>query len=226
MNVSNPRSQSHDVGIIKLAFDAAERECTRVADLLRADAAQVMTTALIGLTGIGELANSAEMRGVIEDLRTEIRAGVARLQDLATLIRPSVLDDFGLAAATRSICDCLSSEYGLPIEIDTPAALARLLPADESLVYRIVEEALRNAVCHAMASRVLVRITQAPDSLTFEVTDDGRGFSLLDPSTAKERSGLQLMHARAQVLNATLAIRSQPNAGTRVTLGVSLKGAG
>jgi two-component system, NarL family, sensor histidine kinase NreB len=209
----------------QVLFGAMERERAAVADMLRSDTAQVLATALLGLTAVAEAGDPTQALEVIDGLRSELRAAVARVQVLATLVKPSVLDDFGLSAALRALGECTAEGSGVRVEVQGHVD-ARLLGArTEALVYRILEEAVRNAVRHAGTSRVLVSISQEPDELLFEVSDDGCGFDAWDAQQSpNDRSGLLLMHGRARALSGFLELESAQNAGTRVSLRLPLKG--
>jgi len=214
------------MAVVQLLLGAAERERSVVAGVLRSDTAQILTTALIGLTAVAQESASTEARESLEALRSELRSAVERLQVLATLVRPSVLEDFGLVAAVRAIGDCLSSEHGVRIAVEDTGSGMRLDFQDEALIYRILEEAVRNAVIHSGADRVLVSIVETPQDLELTVEDDGCGFdSSSDSVSAGKTSGLLLMNARTRALNGWLNIQSSPEAGTRVSLRVPLNGA-
>jgi len=211
---------------VQLLLRAAERERSAVAEVLRSDTAQILASALIGLTAVAQDSDSSEARESLEALRTELRSAVERLQALATLVRPSVLEDFGLVAAARAVGECLSSEHGVRIAVEGNSPAVRLGSQAEALVYRILEEAVRNAVIHSGAERVLVSLAEAPDELLLVVEDNGRGFDATsDLLSTGKTSGLMLMSARAGVLKGSLEIQSEAEAGTRVSLRVPLDGA-
>jgi signal transduction histidine kinase len=96
------------------------------------------------------------------------------------------------------------------------------LPTDvEEGLYRIAQEALNNALKHAQAKCIAVKLRQGAQAVTLEVNDDGIGF---DPSTAREQRGLGLpgMEERATGLGGRLAVNSRPGEGTSVKVEVDL----
>ena len=116
----------------------------------------------------------------------------------------------------------LAHVHGIEIdlEVDGPGAAAGLNDDGERdfAILRIAHEALNNAVRHARADHVTVRLSQRPDVVTVEVRDDGIGF---DPQRADVRSrhlGLTSMEERARELGGRLEIRSAPGSGTTVLL--------
>ena len=98
-------------------------------------------------------------------------------------------------------------------------------PEIEEALYRIAQEALNNALKHAAAASVAVRIDAEGDELRLEVTDDGQGF---DPERVRDRGGLGLvtMRQRAEGLHGTFEIVSTPGQGTTVRVQVPDQPAG
>jgi signal transduction histidine kinase len=87
-------------------------------------------------------------------------------------------------------------------------------------VFRIAQEALQNALRHAGAERIEVRLEDGGGRLALSVADDGRGFDTAAPEVRGRRLGLTSMEERATELGGHLAIESQPGAGTTVRLDV------
>ena len=96
----------------------------------------------------------------------------------------------------------------------------RLDPDAESEIFRVAQEALQNAVRHANAGRIEVRLADGDGRLVLEVSDDGAGFDPGDPALRSRRLGLTSMEERAAALGGALAIDSAPGRGTRVRLEV------
>ena len=130
-----------------------------------------------------------------------------------TGLRPSVLDDLGLTAAIGSLA---ASASGFAVELDLQEC--NLPPHVETSVYRITQEALQNIAKHAAATRVELSLHRDPDGqVVLTVTDDGSGF---DPAIAGGPTsfGLIGMHERANLLGASLVVKSRSGQGTRLTL--------
>src|SRR5690606_26415159 len=92
-------------------------------------------------------------------------------------LRPPALDELGLVPAIESHIRMLRSAVGLEITLDAEPIGGLLTPEAELALYRIVQEALSNALRHAEASRATVTIRRQPGLITATVADDGRGFS-------------------------------------------------
>ncbi|MGN6243071.1 MAG: sensor histidine kinase [Motilibacteraceae bacterium] len=144
-----------------------------------------------------------------------VRDAVDDVRRITDDLRPPALDELGLAGALRGLTARLSTP-GLPVELAVPDEVSEVeLPAAvEVACYRIVAEAVSNAVRHAGAGIVRVRLGQVQGrQLLLVVEDDGQG---IVPDRARARTGLGLvtMRERAEELGGTLSIRSCPGQGT------------
>lgn len=202
-----------------MVLRALESERARLASALRSETAQVLATVLVGLAAATQSDDLAEVRAMLEDLRSAVRLDLERVQAQASQIRPSLLDDFGLAAAVRSLSENLAVKSGTSLTVAVDDEPATLEPAEEALVFRTVEEAVRNALRHSQADHIGVSLLRTAQELRFEIEDDGHGFDLAPTHDASsETFGLALMQAQARALGGSLEIVSRPGAGTRVLL--------
>jgi signal transduction histidine kinase len=155
-----------------------------------------------------------------ETLRRELSVAkelaTAALQETRSAItglRPSVLDDLGLAAGLESLG---RSMPGLELELDVEPG--RLPAHVEVALYRIAQEALQNVVKHAGASKVRIALRAVDGATRLVVEDDGHGFAQDRFTSAEDRPsyGLVGMKERAELIGATLNVVSDPGAGTSV----------
>jgi signal transduction histidine kinase len=151
---------------------------------------------------LGELAQDAleELRGLIFELR------------------PASLEEEGLAATLRKHVDMLQRVHGRAVELRITGSV-RAGEADGE-VLRIAQQALDNALQHADAERIELRLQGRDGRLTLTVADDGVGFDPDAPGVRSRRLGLTSMEERARGLGGTLAVVSRPGDGTTVTLEV------
>ena len=133
-----------------------------------------------------------------------------------TGLRPSMLDDLGLATALSQLAQTVP---GVAVEVDLDRHCA-LPPHVETAFYRIAQEALQNVSKHADASHVRVALCQVADSVRLTVTDDGRGFDQEEFRTARrpDAYGLAGMAERAALVGADVDVTAAPGAGTVVTV--------
>jgi signal transduction histidine kinase len=151
---------------------------------------------------------------------------LAEVRRLAWGLRPSVLDDLGLAAALERYTDDFGRMRGLAVELETAGLEEGRMPAAvEIALYRIMQEALSNVARHAGARRVRVRLQRRAATVEMVVDDDGGGFDPRrppSPPTAARGLGIHTMRERAAVLRGALTIDSAPGHGTRVAVEIPL----
>ena len=205
---------------------AQEAERARVSRDLHDDVGQALTSVLLGLHLVedslaGPAIDTDDARRRVADLRELVADGLRRARQLAFDLRPTVLDDVGLVAALYRLKDDVARRTGLVVELDA-AALGpeeRLEPEIETVIYRVVQEALTNVVRHAEATTASVSLAGRDGTIRVFVEDDGAGF---DPQQRPTRAhlGVDGMQERAELVGGTLVVMSTPGLGTTVLLEV------
>jgi signal transduction histidine kinase len=156
-------------------------------------------------------------RQQLERLGELAREALDELRSLIFGLRPPDLERDGLEGALRKEVEMLSGVHGVEIELTSDQSDGDGDAARNLALMRIVDEALHNALQHAHAQHIRVRLTN--DGI--EVTDDGVGFEPDKPELRSHHLGLTSMEERARELGATIEIRSAPGAGTKVRLKVA-----
>jgi signal transduction histidine kinase len=142
---------------------------------------------------------------------------IGNVREMSQLLRPTILDDFGLAAGLRWLCEGFAQRTGIDVVCDAPFT-GRLHDGAETHLFRITQEALTNVARHASAKHVRLRLEQARDHVVLSISDDGCGLS---PATGKPRGlGLIGMRARARSAGGDLEIRSRPGQGVLIEVRV------
>jgi PAS domain S-box-containing protein len=221
------RAEASRRRLLEQVLSAQEEERRRIARDLHDEIGQALTSVLIGLKtleGVAVLqpvqAQARELRGIVGQTLEEVRR-------LARGLRPSVLDDLGLAAALERAASDFTQAHGIPVEVRAAALDKRRLPeAVETALYRIAQEALTNVAKHAAARKVRIDVNVDPGGIDLRVVDDGRGFAsdALLRRPAGQHLGLSGMRERAALLGGTCAVDSQPGRGTRVRVRLPLTG--
>jgi signal transduction histidine kinase len=160
-----------------------------------------------------------EARVELERLRALAQEAMDELRSLVFELRPPALEAEGLATALRKHVDVLRRVYRREIGLELHGAPPRT-PDVEREVFRIAQEALENALRHAQAEHLDLRLDARDSRLLLTVTDDGVGFDPAEPAVRSRRLGLTSMEERAESLGGTLEIESCPGAGTTVRLEV------
>lgn len=150
----------------------------------------------------------------MEDAKRLNADAMRAIRDLAMGLRPSMLDDLGLEAALQWQGREFSRHTGVPATVNVDGAPDCLTDAQQTCIYRVVQEALTNCARHAKAKSVLVSVAAEKDDIVVVVQDDGIGFM----SSGPVRGGLGLLGIRERVeaLDGKLHIASEPNKGTTI----------
>ncbi len=199
------------------ALQAQEEERARVARDLHDEVNQSLTGLLLRLEAAREAA-PPELEAEIAETKALANQAMTELLSLARQLRPTALDDLGLAAAIGGQVERLGRG-----EIETSLAVdgdfSSLGDDAQLVVYRVAQEALNNAARHSGAARVEVRLRRGEDGgVVLEVADDGRGFAF---DESERGLGIGGMRERALLVGGELTIESRPGAGTTVRLEVS-----
>jgi len=153
----------------------------------------------------------------LETIRGLTSQALAHVGMLAQSVHPRILDEMGLIVALEGLTRRLSAESSAGIEVYADLGAAVLSAADETMLYRVAEEAIANALRHGWARHVWIRLTGNPAVIQLSISDDGRGF---DVKTAEERPGIGLfmMRERASLAGAAFGIESSVSLGTTVSV--------
>lgn len=143
------------------------------------------------------------------------------VRDLLRRLRPADLDALGLVAALQALCESWEERSGVSCTFHHDGVTAPLGDAVDMAIYRVTQEALTNAMRHAQATQVGVRLVRAgPDTLQLIIQDDGRGMA-----EGQATAGLGLLGAteRAAAIGGELTIDQAPGGGVRLTMRVPLR---
>jgi two-component system sensor histidine kinase DegS len=202
---------------------AQEEERRRIAQELHDDTAQdliALSRKVDGFMTLHPTLTSAD-ESYLEDMHQHINRTLSGVRRFSQDLRPSVLDDLGLIPAIDWLVPELAKHYKLKIELKINGEPRRFPPEAELVIFRIVQESLRNVGKHAMASHVWVAVDFKSESTTFTIRDDGRGFHPPDrigDLAVSGKLGLTGMQERAQLIGSKLSIKSVPGEGTMVAV--------
>lgn len=144
---------------------------------------------------------------------------IGNVREMSQLLRPTILDDFGLAAGLRWLCEGFGQRTGIEVACETPFA-GRLPDEVETHLFRIAQEALTNVARHASAKHVRIQLEGAGDQVSLRISDDGRGFGPTPPNP--RGLGLIGMRARARSAGGDVQIHSRPGEGVLIEVRVPL----
>lgn len=209
-------------------FTVQEEERKRIARELHDETSQVLAS----LTGNLEAAasmlpdNEQKTRAILrkaQSLSIELLDGTNRL---IYELRPTLLDDMGLIAATRWLITNNLEAAGVKVTFNTVGTVRRLDPQVETTLFRVIQEAVNNIARHAEAKKATIRLQFKKNFVLAQVKDNGTGFDVEEAISSKERPrglGLLGMRERMELMKGTLNIASKPGGGTEVNIEIPVK---
>ena len=204
--------------------ETLEQEIKRIAYAIHDEAGQILVAVHLALAEMArELPKpQQEQMEHIEGLLNEVEK---QLRQYSHELRPTILDDLGWIPAIRFLADAASKRASMPIHVETMVS-GRLPGTIETALYRIIQEAVNNAIKHAKAKNIWIRVWQAKKILFCSVRDDGAGFDVRNLQRTSDRKGLGLiaMQERASAIGGTVHVEAAPGRGTELTLQLTLEG--
>lgn len=206
---------------------AQEAERQRIARELHDATGQSLTAIALGLRGLERLTSTGSRLPAqqIRDLVNFATAALGELRHLIADLRPSQLDDLGLVAALRWYVQEYERRHLLPVDFVVEGETIRLPAEYETVIFRIIQEALTNVAKHAQATQVTLTVVIQQAQIAITVTDNGCGFDLADlPVEQGQRVGWGLlgMRERALLLGGHCEIQSTPRLGTTIQVEIPL----
>ncbi len=204
---------------LKRIIAVQEGERKRVSRELHDQTSQSLTSLMLGLRAIQEAETLADVKQYTSEYRQLIASSLEEIQNLAFELRPSALDDLGLVPALKRYVNELSQRKNISIDFKWQEYPRKLGEAEDTVVYRVVQEALTNIIKHAEAKNVKIRLKVRQGKFIVLVRDDGIGF---DTAAIKEKDpsnlGIYGMKERAHLAGGNLYIKSRANKGTCIFL--------
>ncbi|TCJ17187.1 PAS domain-containing sensor histidine kinase [Parasulfuritortus cantonensis] len=202
-----------------------EEERRRLSLELHDEVGQMLAALNINLEMVRRRQAGPEAAEPLQNARQITAELMKTVRRIVHQLRPPQLDDLGLAAAVRGHLELLRSHAMMAVSLSENLGLERLPGPVEMTCFRVVQEALTNAVRHASAATAAVVLTRSADALSLSVSDDGVGF---DPSAAppggpnSDHLGLRGMRERVHGLGGEFEVRSSPGKGCRITAVIPL----
>ncbi|MDP3596492.1 MAG: sensor histidine kinase [Nitrospirota bacterium] len=203
-----------------------ERERRQLAHDLHDEIGQAVTAIKMNLQTMQRVADTSAVQERLDDSLGMLDKILQRVRDLSLDLRPSLLDDLGLAPAVRWYVERQAQRAGLVAEVEAEHVPQGLEPDLAVACFRIVQESITNILRHAKATTIHVDLRQTDQWLDLCVRDDGIGFSSRESSARaanRPSIGLLGMQERAQALGGTISIESLPGQGTEVHVRIPLR---
>jgi signal transduction histidine kinase len=204
---------------------AKEEERSRISRELHDEFGQTLTAAKINLQMLREASPDPAVAHRLEESVAMVDGMIRQARNIARGLRPPLLDEAGLAPALDHHLKTLSGRSGVGIVFDAAPGTERIPPGLNTTVFRIVQEAVSNALRHAQAKSIRVTLWVEQDAVRLAIEDDGVGF---DPDAVNQRVkrgehlGLLGMTERVRNEGGTIVLDSRPGAGSRIEVRIPL----
>lgn len=213
--------------LLRKVISAGEEERKRIARELHDQTGQALTSQIAGLSALENQTRDAATRQCLAELRQQVVQTLNEVHDLSVTLRPSVLDDVGLMPALQRHCCNFADRFRLEANCTEIGMNGERLPAEMELtIYRVVQEALTNAVRHGKADCISILVQRTPTGVLTTVHDNGCGFDARDwqgRCSAGNHLGLLGIEERVTLLGGSLRVESEPGKGAKIYADIPLR---
>lgn len=217
------QEQLYQNKMTKYVIKAQEEERKRISRELHDSVAQEMLSSLVELRVLKYMDTDQAVLDKIKRTEETLTRLLDDIRSLSVELRPAALDDLGLEAAFRSYFKWTEKNYGISIHFASSIGTGRFTSEVETVMYRICQEAILNAVKYAMVDTIFVEIKQDEKILNLVVRDFGEGFDPHHNQVKGTGLGLYGMRERAELVGGSWSIESRPGEGTAVRLSLPVE---
>ena len=204
--------------LLHRTITAQEEERTRIARELHDECGQTLIAIEMGLASLTQHELAPAAKDVLERSRQLTEQSIGELRRMVNALRPGVLDQFGLVSSIDWVSKQLFANSQIRVEINATDQPLPLNEDEETVLFRIAQEAMSNVARHSQAKNVTIRLVAEPAGVRLTIQDDGRGYDIERQGAAgpSQRMGLASIRERAALINASVMISPSPGQGTLV----------
>lgn len=202
-------------------FEVQEQERKRVSTDLHDGISQLLVSVRYGLEMMeSEAHTSPELQGQAGKCLNILDRAIMEVRRISRDLRPSVLDDMGLAAALKSLGQEFQTQSGITVSVTADRAHNRLSDRAKTALYRVVQECLTNVARHSKATAVDIELLVTPKLLTLRVEDNGIGFPQFPPKCGG--LGFRNIYERMEAYGGTVRLSSAGEGGAKIEISLPL----
>jgi signal transduction histidine kinase/YHS domain-containing protein len=219
------RAQEEDRIYRSVQTNGQEAERARIAHELHDDTVQSLIAIGQSIDIATDLIEKDQQQAMttLQLARTQAVETVENLRRMIANLRPPALEELGLLSALKMLTKDIS---GISIEINSEGVPRRLQESQELTLFRSAQEAIRNALKHSRATRIMVEVNYQPNEVALTITDNGVGFHMPERLAEAEHYGLLGIYERVHSLHGTVRIASVLGEGTKLSITLPLDASG
>jgi two-component system sensor histidine kinase DegS len=224
VSIKDPQGASATVELLEMLIQAQEGERLRLSRQMHDGPAQALSNLILETEIAMRLfdVNKEQAYQELGTLRDSATKTFQQVRDFIFELRPMMLDDLGLIPTAKKYAEAIQDSSGSTIKFGVTGTERRMEPYLEVMIFRAVQELLRNALNHSQANQITVEMDVGDSFVTVSVEDDGRGFEVSDLEQ-EQGMGLKLIKERVEMISGEFELTSQIGEGTRVVFKVPEK---
>ncbi len=221
VSIKNPKSASATIELLEMLIQAQEAERLRLSRQMHDGPAQALSNLILETEIAMRLfdVNKEEAYQELGSLRDSASNSFQQVRDFIFELRPMMLDDLGLVPTIKKYTSAIQDITAIPVRFGVTGPERRMEPYLEVMIFRAVQELLRNAIDHSQANQIEVQIDVGDSFVDVVVEDDGNGFDIQELEE-DQGMGLKLIKERVEMTSGEFKINSQVGEGTRVSFRV------
>jgi two-component system sensor histidine kinase DegS len=221
VSIKDPQGASATVELLEMLIQAQEGERKRLSRQMHDGPAQALSNLILETEIAMRLfeVNKEQAYQELGTLRDSATKTFQQVRDFIFELRPMMLDDLGLIPTAKKYAEAIQDSSGSTIKFGVTGTERRMEPYLEVMIFRAVQELLRNALNHSQANQITVEMDVGDSFVTVSVEDDGRGFEVSDLEQ-EQGMGLKLIKERVEMISGEFELTSQIGEGTRVVFKV------
>jgi two-component system, NarL family, sensor kinase len=201
--------------LLQTQIEIQEQTLKTISQEIHDNVGQVLSLAKLNL-GTFEDTESAYNQTKLNDTKQLVSKAINDLRDLSCSMNGDKIADLGLKDAIENELKIIANTGQFTTDLKVTGEYYKLLPQNEMVIFRIVQESLNNAIKHSKAKNIAVHIDYAKAYCKLAIVDDGKGFDALQLEATKTGVGLHNMKSRATLIGAHFSIQASTNNGTTV----------
>jgi hypothetical protein len=207
-------------------IEGQEKERRKIARELHDGLGQMLTALKFSMEGL-KPAPGPEEKEKFEEIKKLLYETIGEVRKISFNLMPTVLNDFGIGPALKHLCEQASKSSNISIIFENNSTIDRLSKTVEINLYRIIQEALNNAIKYAQADEVKVKLNNGKEFLQLEIADNGKGFTVQNIPDKNKKSisgnGITNIQERTSLVDGQFRIETAPGMGTKIVIKVPLK---